>query len=310
MSAIAPVSSALKPIAPLSASAAAASPLAPALSALPHIFPGDQGEVNQQTFTPPAQTPNPYEGPPTSMLTPGQMLARNPQLPSKAGTGTDAQYAADEAMLREQIRQQYNSVLSQLGYKDDSGNLTMGNIELDAYRQQRDLSRQQGLAVDDVTHQMQREGTLFSGYRGTQQGLAERPFISALADIGVDLPRRLSDTYDQAQNLINDYQLQQSMLLLQAADRYAAKLANSPTGGGGSRPGDSTGGTAPPPNDPTAPPPPTDGFVGDPSLLGGYIPPVVTPDGQDATSGQFIGSSGGLGDPNADYTNLRRQGVI
>jgi hypothetical protein len=182
-------------------------------------------------------------------------LTRNPQLPQHPlGAYTDSMYEAQVAQLRNDIMTKYNDLLQQLGYTDQNGNFVPGQVEIDANRQRSDLGRNINLADEDTTHQMQQQGTLFSGLRGTAQARAEFPFQSSLAELGVQVPRQLSDLYGQAGGLINDFNTQHNLLLAQAAQRASANLANNAAAGGVNISGAAGGTTpAPPPVDPNQP---------------------------------------------------------
>ena len=172
-----------------------------------------------------------------------QALQRNPQLPQHPlGAYTDSMYEAQVAQLRADIMQQYNDILQQLGYTDESGNFVPGTVEIDANRQRQELNRNTQLADEQVTQQHQREGTLFSGLRGTNTARAEFPFQNALAELGVQVPRQLTDLYSHATGLINQFNTQHNLLLAEAAQRAAANLANNSAAGGANVTGASTGG--------------------------------------------------------------------
>lgn len=166
----------------------------------------------------------------TADFTPGKnmQLARNPMLPQHPVTAQmDAEYAANEAILRAQVAKQYADVLQQLGYTDDSGNFIPGSVTTNAARQEGDLKRSSDIATEDVTHDMQRNGTLFSGVRGTQTARAQYPFQQQIAQLGIDVPLQLSQLYEQAAGLTDQYTLQNNQLLAAAAQRAAAALAQS-----------------------------------------------------------------------------------
>lgn len=161
----------------------------------------------------------------------GFSLSRNPMLPQHPlGAYTDSLYEASVAQLRQQIMQQYNDVLQQLGYADENGNFVPGTLEIDANRQRSDLARSQQLAAEGVTQDAQRMGTLFSGPRGTLQARAEHPFVSAQSDLDVQVPRSLSQLYEQAGGLVNEYTTQNNLLLADAAQRAAQNFMSQPGG--------------------------------------------------------------------------------
>lgn len=172
---------------------------------------------------------NPHPGGVTS-LSANMQLGLNPQLPQHPSTiPTDSQFEAQDAMARNDLMHQYNDVLKQLGYMDpSSGQFVMGTVESGANRQRDELARSQALAVEDVTNQMQSQGTLFSGLRGTQQARAEHPFVQALADLDVSTPQQLSDLFTQAGNLISGYNLTLNQELADYANRAAQAAINNP----------------------------------------------------------------------------------
>src|SRR5262245_60279804 len=160
---------------------------------------------------------------------PGAGLSMNPQLPSHPlGQYTDSTYEAGYAQLRAQMMKNYNDILQQLGYSNAQGQYIPGTVEIAANRQRSDLVRNQSLAAQDVTDQMQRASTLFSGYRGTQQARAEFPFAQGIAQLDVDVPRALAGLYNQAGDITNQFTLQNNLLLAEAAQRRAAALAAIP----------------------------------------------------------------------------------
>jgi hypothetical protein len=168
----------------------------------------------------------------------GQALSRNINLPglgAAAPEAQDSQYTAAEAQLRANISRQYQDILQQLGYQNEQGQFIPGEVESQAQRQRSELTRNQGLAAEEVTNQAQREGTLFSGLRGQNQARAEHPFVQALADLGVDVPKQLNTLYEQATRTLGDYTIQNNLLLADAAARAAqrAMMASYMGGGGG-----------------------------------------------------------------------------
>jgi hypothetical protein len=169
----------------------------------------------------------------SSVLPPQQHLSRNPQLPQHPlGAYTDAQFEAQNASLRAEIARRHQDILRQLGYVDDNGNFVMGDVETEANRQRSDLTRNMGLAREGVTNEAQRQGTLFSGRRGTETGRAEFPYAQGISALGVSVPRTLSDLYEQAGGLVDEYTLRQNQLLADAATRAAAGIITNPGGAG------------------------------------------------------------------------------
>lgn len=180
-----------------------------------------------------------------------QRLPRNPMLPQHpVSAAYDAQYAADEAVLRANISRSYADILQQLGYSDDQGNFIPGSISTNAARQQTDYQRSSDLAAEGVTQQSQREGTLFSGYRGTETARQQYPFQQQILDLGINVPMQLSSLYEQAAGLTDQYTLQNNQLLAGAAQRAAAAITSSGggfSGGGGGGGGGGGDGEGTPP---------------------------------------------------------------
>lgn len=161
-----------------------------------------------------------------------QQLGANPMLPPHPATAAlDSQYAADEAVLRANTAKQYADILQQLGYTDDQGNFIPGSVATNAARQNTDLQRSSDIAAETNTQDMQRAGTLFSGYRGTAQARAQYPFQQSMIDLGINVPLTLSQLHEQAAGLVDQYTLQNNQLLAGAAQRAAAGITAS--GGSG-----------------------------------------------------------------------------
>lgn len=196
-----------------------------------------QGGVQSSVVDNPGTDPI-YTPPPSALQgNPNLQLQRNPQLPQHPlGAYTDAQYEAQYAALRSNIAKQYADVLQQLGYVDpQTGQLIQGSVESEANRQRSLLNRQMGLAREDVTHQHQQLGTLFSGLRGTDQARAEFPSVDALGQIDVQTPLSLAQLYEKGSGLMDNFTVQNNQLLADAASRQAANLAANPpdpAGGG------------------------------------------------------------------------------
>jgi hypothetical protein len=163
----------------------------------------------------------------------GSPLKRNAALPSTPAVGQDSQYVAGEAQLRADINRRYADILQQLGYQDDSGQFIPGEVEAQAQRQRPELQRNMGIAEEDVTKQSQREGTLFSGLRGEATARAQHPFVQALADLDVDVPKQLNTLYENAGRTLQDYTIQNNLLLADSAARASARAAAASYGGGG-----------------------------------------------------------------------------
>lgn len=186
--------------------------------------------------------------PPQSLVPANMQLSANPMLPAHPlGAYTDAQYESQDAILRNTIAKQYADLLQQLGYRDNAGNFIMGSVETGANKQKQELGVQQRLAAQGVTDQAQREGTLFSGMRGTLQARAEDPYVRQQADLAASTPLTIQQLYEHASGLTNDYVLGQNQQLAEAASRAAAGITANPPGGAG-------GAAAPvaPPVDPNA----------------------------------------------------------
>ena len=194
---------------------------------------------------------------PTGALLPSanRQLPKNPMLPQLPVTGDmDSEYLANEAQLRASVAKQYADVLQQLGYVDDAGNFLPGSISVNAARQQSDLGRQSDLAEQGVTETAAREGTLFSGRRGTETAKAQDPFQRQIAQLGVDTPLALGRQYENAAGLIDQYTLQNNLLLAAMAARRSAAITQQPAGppnqqgggGGGGGGGTTTGNQEPP----------------------------------------------------------------
>lgn len=195
----------------------------------------------------------------------GTTLSGLPSTPP-LGAYTDAEYLANEAQLRQSIESQYSDLLKQLGYVDpSSGAFIPGSVETNANIQRQQLRRQMDLADQNVTQNAQQTGTLFSGIRGTQQAQAEEPSVQGLAQLEYQTPQTLTDLYNQAAGLINDYHTKNSLLMADAANRALSNIDTAPGGG--------TTTTTPPPTDTTPPPTPP------PADTGGLTyAPGATPD--------------------------------
>jgi hypothetical protein len=156
------------------------------------------------------------------------------QLPdTPSAQGTDSMYQAAIAALKYNTTQQYNDIRRQVGYTDDAGGYIPGLIETEAMRQADFNRRGINLAGEATTQEMQRAGTLFSGYRGTAQARNEYPYVQALADLDVKVPQQLADLYERAGGLSQQYVIGQNQLLAEASQRYLNSLLSQPSGGGG-----------------------------------------------------------------------------
>jgi hypothetical protein len=163
----------------------------------------------------------------------GKPLGRDPLLPATAAAGQDSQYTASEAQLRADINRRYADILQNLGYQNDKGEFIPGEVEAQAQRQRPEIQRNQRFAAEDVTKQAQREGTLFSGLRAENTARAEHPFVQALSDLDVDVPKQLNRLYEDAGRTLQDYTIQNNLLLADAAARASARAAAAGGGYGG-----------------------------------------------------------------------------
>jgi len=159
-------------------------------------------------------------------------LGRDVNLPG-AAKGQDSQYTAAEAQLRADINRRYADILQNLGYQNDKGEFIPGEVEAQAARQRPEIQRNKQFAEEDVTKQSQREGTLFSGLRAENTARAQHPFVQALADLDVDVPKQLNRLYEEAGRTLQDYTIQNNLLLADAAARASARAAAASYGGGG-----------------------------------------------------------------------------
>lgn len=201
---------------------------------------------------------------PVTAVPPGHQMKRNPQLPQHPlGAYTDAQYEAAVAALRSNVAKQYADVLQKLGYQDEQGNFIQGSVETEANRQKSLLQRSMGLAREDVTHQHQQQGTLFSGIRGTDQARAEFPYADQIGQLGVNTPLTLAQLHEQASGLMSDYTIQDNQLLASAAQRAAARIQAQPSA------------AAPQPGGVVAPAAPPAGGWPMPDYTGGGLAPAA-----------------------------------
>jgi len=196
-------------------------------------------------------------------------LGQNPMLPAHPlGQYTDAQFESQDAILRNQIAKQYADLLQKLGYRDQNGNFIQGSVETEANKQQSELARQQALAAEGVTQDAQRNGTLFSGMRGTLQARAEDPYVRQIADLRSATPLQIQQLYEQAAGLTNDYTLSENQLLADAATRAAQGIITNPPGAAAAGFGDASGSTVAGGIAPTG----TIGTVAPPQPLSGPTP--------------------------------------
>lgn len=177
---------------------------------------------------------------------PNSNLTLNPQLPKHPlDAATDAEFEAQDALLRHEFTQRYMDLMQQLGYTDPNNpnNRIMGLMEVEAQRRRRELDVGYQDASRGVIEEAQRGGTLFSGRRAKEQARAQRPFVQGLSDLDVDVGRGLSQLVQDANGLISEYQLRQALLLLDAAKRVQANAPRGtvPSGGGGGGSGSGSG---------------------------------------------------------------------
>jgi hypothetical protein len=163
-----------------------------------------------------------------------------PSQSSPLGQYTDSQYLSDDSALRAQIGQQYAQILQQLGYMDpNSGSVIPGSVVQDANIQAAQEQQAEQDALRSTVGQMQNAGTLFSGYRGTATLQALYPHQQNIAQLGLNTQRTLNDLYNQAQNLVTNYNVQNQQNLSSAAQRNLQNIMNAQMlGGGGGGGGD------------------------------------------------------------------------
>src|SRR5215471_754443 len=150
-----------------------------------------------------------------------------PQNSNPLGGFTDEGYLADDASLRADIGQRYAAFLQQLGYQDpNTGNVIPGtiiqdaNIKLSQYA--KDLQDEQ----IQNTQQMQQAGTLFSGIRPWLLAQLQDPTQRNIGQLGLDTSRSLNDIYNQAQNLVTEYNTKNQQNLAAAAARNLQSIQN------------------------------------------------------------------------------------
>jgi hypothetical protein len=176
---------------------------------------------------------------PMFQLAPSQVLPTNMTFPQAySGPEADAQYMADEAALRYNIAKQYSDLLNQLGYVDpQTGATIQGQIaqksNIQGAQYQHDLAQE---AIDN-DRTMQNNGTIFSGVRGTELAKLQYPTENQLGGLQLDTATQMQQAYQNAQDLINQYSLQNNQLIGQAAQRYLQNMlqqqsfATPPSGG-------------------------------------------------------------------------------
>jgi len=158
-----------------------------------------------------------------------QRLPQGAPIPGLPQTGNlDSMYLAQEAQLRAQIARQYADILQQLGWMDSAGNFIPGSVSVTAARAQADQQYQSDQATQGVNDQATRTNTGFSGRRPVNIAKAQRPYQDQIARLGVDTPLKLGGLAEQAAGIIDQYTLQNNILLQQMALRQAQAIANRP----------------------------------------------------------------------------------
>lgn len=202
---------------------------------------------------------------------PSQRRGQNPMLPLTTAQ-TDSLYTAENEMLRAEIAKKYADILVQLGFTDETGGFIPGSVSVKAGRQQREYEYGSDQATKSVTEEAMRGGTLRSGRRSTETAKAQHPFQQAIANLMTDTPLELAGLNRDAASLIDQYVLQNNILLSQAAARAAELAAKTGGGAAGAPPAGDKGG-------------------GEGGGGGGYVDP-----------GYDMGAAGGAPPPN--YPNL------
>lgn len=166
-----------------------------------------------------------------TITAPGQRLGKNPQL---AGTPASIQqddiYAAAYANARQHANAEYQAVLRNIGFTNESGNFIPGLFETNAARQRAELGFQGGEAARRVNEGGIQGGTFFSGRRANLLGIAAHPTDTALAQLETDLPQQLAGGYDQAGDILRQFGITQQGLLAELAARQAAAAQQRPVG--------------------------------------------------------------------------------
>lgn len=166
-----------------------------------------------------------------SVVPESQRLKRNPMLVSTpSSVQQDDIYAAQIAKARHLFNQQYLAGLRDIGFVDENGAFLPGLIETEAARRRALLQKQMGLATDNVNNDALRGGAFFSGRRATNLSNAQDPFLRDLTNLETDLPRLITDRYNDLTNLTSGYALTQDELLAELAARNAARAQAVPSG--------------------------------------------------------------------------------
>jgi hypothetical protein len=182
--------------------------------------------------------------PAPSLLQGQQQLQHNPQLITHPlGAYTDSQYESDIADLTLSTNRSYQDILDQLGYLDPTtGQVIKGRLEQGADRQRRDIFTGREDVITSVTNAMREAGSLFSGYRMTEQGRQEKPYLTQLGDVETDLSRDLADQFELAMELMQDFEIKRNKALADAA-RRRAQQPGAGDGGGVAPPGEAPPGS-------------------------------------------------------------------
>lgn len=166
-----------------------------------------------------------------SVVPEAQRLKKNPQLVSTPSTvQQDDLYAAALAQARHQLNQQYLAALRDIGFVDDKGNFIPGLLETEAARRRSSINKQMGLAEEGVNNEALRNGAFFSGRRATNLSNTRDPFLRDLTNLETDLPRMITDRYNDIQNLLSGFTLTQDQLLAELSGRNATRAQNQPSG--------------------------------------------------------------------------------
>lgn len=166
-----------------------------------------------------------------SVLPTDKRLTRNPQLASTPqNVQQDDLYAAQLAQARHTLTQQYLAMLRDIGFVDDNGNFLPGLIETEAARRRAALQKQMSLATDTVNNDALRGGAFFSGRRATNLANAQDPYARDLSNLETDVPRLLTDRYNDISGLLSGWTLTQDQLLAELAQRNADRAQAAPSG--------------------------------------------------------------------------------
>jgi hypothetical protein len=199
------------------------------------------GAPGQEVNGPPVQQ---VDTSPMFQLLPSQVLPTQMTFPARySGPMADAQYMADEAALRYGTAKQYSDLLNQLGFVDPTTGATIqGTIaqgaNIKSAQLQNDLT-QEGIANDRA---MQNAGTIFSGVRGTELARLQYPTLGQLGGLQMDTAEQMNAAYRNAQDLVNQYALQNNQLIGGAAQRYLNAMLQAQMFATGARGGGAGGG--------------------------------------------------------------------